>query len=154
MSKFKYVLSIKISVRQTGKAEYHMFFATQHEDGAILMGDSMGKREDQMQEIREGGQLSLFSLDSEKDSPYDVIDHVLENYKKTKTPRIRLKVFKAISYTYMSKYITESDFNKYLKSLEKVGRINVERYPAITPKTRQKSSFWSDDHGRALWIIP
>lgn len=152
--KFKYVLSIKISVKQSGKTEYHMFFVTQHEDGAILMGDSMGKREGKMQDIREGGQPTLFDLDSEEDGPYDVIEFVLEALRREKVGKIHLKRFEAIAYTYMSTYIPESDLKRYLKNLEKEGRIQVERYPEKTLTKGKKSSFWDEEKGKSLWIIP
>ena len=152
--RFKYVLSIKISVKQSGKAEYHMFFVTRHEDGAILMGDSMGKREGQMQNIREGGQPTLFDVEPEENNPYDVIDHVLEDLRKKGRSRIHLKEFEAIAYTYMTKFIPETDLKKYLKTLEDVGRIKVDRYPETTPNTGRKSGFWEEGRGKSLWIIP
>lgn len=152
--KFKYVLSIKISVKQSGKAEYHMFFVTQHEDGAILMGDSMGKREGKMQDIRENGQPSLFDDDPDTEGSFDVIDEVLEDMRKKKIERIHLKNFEAIVYTFMTTYIPRTELEGYLKKLEREGRIHVERYPEKTPSTGKKSSFWNEDHGNKLWILP
>ena len=70
--RFKFVLDIPISVKQGGKTEYHMFFATNSPDGAILMGDSMGKRAGEMSNIRDCGQLSLF--ENSKDPSADLID--------------------------------------------------------------------------------
>lgn len=152
--KFKYVLSIKISVKQSGKAEYHMFFVTQHEDGAILMGDSMGKREGKMHDIREGGQPTLFDMDQEEDGSYSVIDSVLGALRKQNAKKIHLKQFEAIAYTLMTTYIPEAELKRYLKTLEAEGRIRVERYPEKTPATGKRSSFWDEEKGKSLWIIP
>lgn len=152
--KFKYVLDIKISVKQSGKAEYHMFFATQHADGAILMGDSMGKREGKMQGIRDRGQLFLFDDDAETEGSYGAIDWLLEELRKRRIEKIHLKEFEALAYTYMTTYISESELKRYLKTLEKEGRIRVERKPEKTPATGIKSSFWDEEKGKSLWIFP
>ena len=152
--KFKYVLSIKISVKHSGKAEYHMFFATQHEDGAILMGDSMGKREGKMHNIRENGQLFLFDEEEDSEGSYGVIEQVLDEMRKNRVGKIHLKQFEAIAYTYMATYIPETALKNYLKILEKEGRIQVERYPEKSPSKGKKTSFWNEDHGNKLWIIP
>ena len=68
--------------------------------------------------------------------------------------KIRLKKFEALAYTFMTTYISEADLKRYLKTLEVENKIRVERYPEKTPTRGKKSSFWDEENGKSLWIIP
>ncbi len=146
--RFEYVLEIPICVKSGGKTEYHMFFATNHEDGAILMGDSMGKRYVDMENIIKGWQLTLF------DDCYDPTEDVLELLRmltEKESARIPLKRFMALFYENNSDFCTEKCLKGVLRDLEDKGSISVIREPKIT-KTGKESTFWDVGKDRKLWI--
>lgn len=149
-NRFEYVLRIPINIRNGGKTEYYMFFATNHEDGAVLMGNAMGQMEEQMKLIREHGQFLLFDSNADEDPSADMRELLLI-FKGKGEKSVRLKRFIAVLYTRRSYYNTEKRIVGVLKEWEKQGIIVVKRYPALTP-TGKVSAFWCDNGTKKLQI--
>lgn len=93
---FRYVLNMPIRLKKGQRPKYRMIYATNHQDGCILMNDNMCKRWEALEEIQNYGQLSLFEQDAEN----NVIDEselleLLEREIKQITNYVHFNIFLA-----------------------------------------------------------
>jgi three-Cys-motif partner protein len=135
---FGYVLSMPISWgNNRNHPKYRMIHATNHEDGAVLMGRNMLKRTDYLFEKKRSanGELELFDQeDYYQPSPVDQnILEILDDIEEIGVKKLTAKYFEM--------YGLESEINPTLKKLEKEGRVIVRRDPATTENGKQRDGF-------------
>ncbi|MEA4885058.1 MAG: three-Cys-motif partner protein TcmP [Clostridia bacterium] len=155
---YTYVLDMPISLKPGQHPKYRMVHATNHPDGCTLMADNIAKRTDRLViEIQSDGQLSLIPQTAENvmvsdDMLMDRVKALLENT----TGFTRLNKFLADFY---NEYGVLCDLSRLssgrngsvLKSLEKIGYIDVQRTPAVTDNGKP-TKFWQEGKGNTLLL--
>lgn len=149
---FKYVLNMPIRLKRGQRPKYRMIYATNHEQGCVLMNDNMCKRWEALEDIQNLGQMTLFTQDAEN----NIIDEeqlmiLLCEEIKYYIQYTDLNVFYANFFLKICVKYTSRDVAKQLKKLEKDKYIQVERYPELSP-TGKKSTFWTVGRGQTIKI--
>lgn len=146
---FQYVLSIPIRFRESTHPKYRMIYATNHADGAVIMGDVMRKRQDYLFEqyslSSSGGCLNLFEREELLGGP-SVEDSVIA-YLRGKE-ELRGKEFFAGFYD--EKFIT-AHLGNILRKLEENNKIIIRREPKTTEKNKPRK-FYIEDKDKRLYI--
>lgn len=147
---FRYVLNMPIRLKKGQRPKYRMIYATNHQDGCILMNDNMCKRWEALEEIQNYGQLSLFEQDAEN----NVIDEsellkLLEREIKQITNYVHFNIFLADFIMKVGVRYSQGEVTKQLSELERTGKIEVRRYPMYTD-TGRSSKFWSEKKGKTV----
>ena len=149
-TKYKYVLDMPIRLKKEQRPKYRMIHATQHHDGCFLMAQNMQSRKDELfTNIQDGGQMSLFDLDSSMtrnvDGEYITTDEIRQkltaHLKRVSSP-IRLNPFLA---DFVNEYGVLCEFKilqTILTDLKNGGQIAIDRVPATNQ--RGASAFWDD----------
>jgi len=146
---FKYVLSIPIRLNESHLPKYRMVYATNHEDGAVIMGDVMRKRQDYLYEQQtmasSGGCLGLFDREDLLCLP-SVEDSVIDFLKGKE----ELSGNKFLAGFYDEKFLT-AHIREVLAKLEESNKITIRRVPPTTEKGTP-SKFYSESNGKHLYI--
>lgn len=152
---YAYVLDMAISLKSGNIPKYRMVFASNHEDGCILMADTISKQTKHLVlDIQDKGQNSLFSKTADNEFVDDslLIDCIEELLYKTNGP-IRLNVFLAKFFdTYgvlCQSSRLSSNPNSILKILEKNNDIIVTRTPVCT-NSGKPTRFWNEKGGQTV----
>ena len=134
---FKYVVNIPIKVKSSHLPKYRLFFASNHEDGLILMVDNMNKKWKEMLDHERGGQGVLFEFvfpGMATKGEADIKTDVLKFVSPTKTILMKDVIVRLIMKYGIT--FSESQYRKVIGEME--GReLLIERSPSYTPKTRK-----------------
>ena len=145
--KYKYVLDILIRKNESSPPKYRMLYATNHEDGAVIMGNSMRKRKEHLHLIHSQGQRDLFGEEDLSTTADDILNNVCELLSSDAEKRLS-----KLEAEYYDKYeITYKKMPKILSELEKTGKIKVRREPAFTEKGRPRK-FTTESEGNKVFI--
>jgi|GEM_PF-232984 three-Cys-motif partner protein len=145
---FEYVLSIPIRINDSFHPKYRMIYATNHEDGAMVMGDIMHQRQHYLFDqysITRNGCKDLFDL--EDFSQESCIEDCVLEFLEAKG-EIGGTIFYAKFY---DRYFLTSRLGETLRILEEQGRISIRRNPPTT-KTNRPSKFLKEDQSHKLFI--
>ena len=123
---FKFVYCIPIRKSKGNLSKYQMIFATNHRDGAMLMGNNMIKCNNEINDELNGLQGWMFDYDHTLDNIKDDVLEVLDNNF------VNIKDFYNMIYDKYGFIYLTSDINNCLKELELEDKVVIYRYP---PKT-------------------
>jgi three-Cys-motif partner protein len=134
---FNYVVNIPIKLKSIHLPKYRLLFASNHQDGLILMVDNMHKKWEQMIAEERNGQGVLFefvfptmAVDGETDIRKDVIKFVSTSETVSmKDVIVRLMMKYGITFS-------ETYYKKVIEAMEG-GELVIERTPSYTPKTKK-----------------
>ncbi len=149
---YKYVLNMPIRIQKKQHPKYRMIHATNHPSGCVLMADNICNRWEFLKDIQSGGQMSLF----QEDFNHQIIDEitirerVIELFSRYNT-WISLTEAEAVFYAKYGAICKSGEIIKVLKTLEKDGRIVVNRNPSLT-KTGKPSTFMTEGHGQTVSV--
>jgi three-Cys-motif partner protein len=142
MQVFKYILNMPIRLKKEQRPKYRMIYATNHEEGCILMNDNICKRWEALRDVQNSGQISMFSKDVDnKAFDENEIRKDLIKVLGTNSEFKNLNTFLAGFISLFGIRCCTSDIKEQLKILEKNKKIEVKRYPPKTA-TGKVSSFW------------
>lgn len=146
---YRYVLNMPLRIKKGQAPKYRMVHATNHIEGCLLMVNNICNRWQLMKDIQTCGQMSLFSEDVDN----NIID---ELELKEKVVRHMQKYFQferlndilADFFMINGPICTTGNVKEIYKSLEKEGKIIVERIPPLTEIFGKPSKFFADEKGR------
>ncbi|HML55979.1 MAG TPA: three-Cys-motif partner protein TcmP [Solidesulfovibrio magneticus] len=156
---FNYVLDMPIRLKSGHRPKYRMVHVCNHEDGCFLMAQNMHQRKDELfTNIQQNRQPSLLNLIGNITSTIendfmttDEIKKLLVTYLKKLNGEIGLRKLLA---GFLNEHGLLCEFNmlhEILEDLNKQGRIEITRTPAIT-LTGKPSSFWEEKKDRRITI--
>lgn len=149
---FTYVLNMPIRLKKGQRPKYRMIYATNHEDGCVLMNDNMCKRWEALENIQNKGQMTIFQEDVENNSiDEDVLYNELYNFIKEHPIFIDINVFHAQFFIKSGVRYTSSQIVKQLKKMEEKKLIEVKRTPSLTARGKA-SSFWTASNKNSIRI--
>lgn len=149
---YKYVLNMPIRIHKKQHSKYRMIHATNHPAGCVLMADNIYKRWELLKQIQDNGQIFFFQedfnnniIDADKirDS---VINHFSRYSSWTSLTEALAEYF--VNHGAICK---SGEIEKVLKKLEKEGRLDVHRHPALTEKGKP-SVFMTEGHGKTVKV--
>ncbi|MGI2295124.1 three-Cys-motif partner protein TcmP [Paenibacillus sp. GXUN7292] len=131
---FRYVLSIPIKTKSQNIPKYRLIFASDNEDGLILMADNMSRQWKKMIEEELNGQMTLFGYDFPDMSlkqGYDIEKDIIMEAKKSLD-------LKDLLVNIIQKYGVSFTVKEYIDKLKDMEgkHIEVNRNPATTPTGR------------------
>lgn len=144
---FKYTVNIPVKIKSTHIPKYRLIFASNHEDGLILMADNMNKKWNEIVAIQRGGQQVLFDYefpDLALLKGFDLHKDILA-LVSAKSSGIPLK---SLIVELIQKYgitFSESDYKKKIRSMEQNSDLLIDRDPPLTKKTGKPAT--SMDYG-------
>lgn len=140
---FKYVLNMPIRLKKGQRPKYRMIYATNHEQGCVLMNDNMCKRWEALEDIQNSGQISLFAQDVDNNviDETQLYDLLIERIKGC-CNFTNLNVFYANLFMDIGVKYASGDVAKQFKIIEKSNIIEVERFPK-TSSTGKPTTFWT-----------
>ncbi len=131
---FAYVCRIPIRFSKSKLSKYQMIFATNNKHGIFLMADSMIACKNEMNLNINQRQTSVFDYEHTKDDCAEVLmEEITTSYVNVKD--LYIGIYHKKGFLYLTK-----DMNNALKQLEKDGKIEVNRYPALTAKGKPSRS--------------
>jgi three-Cys-motif partner protein len=146
---FKYVLSIPIRLNESSHPKYRMVYATNHEDGATIMGNVMRGRQDYLYEqysmMKSGGCRGLFERED-----LLVRSSVEENVIDFLKGKGELSGNEFFAGFYDEKFLT-AKLLKVMKKLEECNRITIRRDPE-TKDNGKPFRFYTEAQGKHLYI--
>lgn len=145
---FKYVLSIPIKFNIAGHPKYRMVHATNHCDGAVLMGRVMHKREHRLfdcQEKQIAGCRSLFDPEDYTQAPSieSSVLMLLEDGHEWKGTEFFAEYYDKIGLT--------SRLQEILHQMEQEGKVRIHREPKVTKNGKPTTFIW-ETNGNKLFI--
>lgn len=141
---FQYVLDIPIRLNDGLHPKYRMVHATNHHDGAALMGDTIRKRKKNLY-IKSQGQATLFELPDYED--VEAIKYNIMSIVSSK--EIRLPALEAEYYSTIG--VTATPIHDLVATLEKEGKLIIRREPEYTENGR-KSIFTVESSGHRIFL--
>ncbi len=142
---FNFILDIPIRLDDGKHPKYRMVHATNHYEGAALMGNTIRKRKDNLY-TKWQGQGSLFDLVDYEDS-----EPIKNNILKILTSReMRLTVLEANYYNAFG--IPATPISDLVNEMEKDNRLIVRRDPEFTHGRKTPSSFKTERENHRLYI--
>lgn len=136
---FKYTVNIPIKDKLTHLPKYRLIFATNHEDGLILMADNMNKKwkeiilnQEKFRPAIPAFEFPDLTLPGDIDLHKDILSLVSDNGILLKS--LIVKLFQKHGITF-----SVSDYTKEVHRMEKNSELIVERIPSLTPKTKKPS---------------
>ncbi|MDC7229091.1 MAG: three-Cys-motif partner protein TcmP [Sphaerochaetaceae bacterium] len=146
---FRYVLSIPIRFNESNHPKYRMVYATNHEDGAVIMGDVMRGRQNYLYEqysmSKSGGCLGLFDREDLLNRPS--VEESVVDFLKGKGELTGNEFFAGF---YDEKFLTAKLID-VLKKLEECNKITIRRDPENTKK-KKPSRFYTEAKNQHLFI--
>lgn len=150
---YTYVLNMPIRIQQNQHLKYRMIHATNHPDGCVLMADNMCNRWQLLKDIQTGGQMTLFQQDFNNQiiDGEAIRERVVEHFSQCDT-WTSLTRAEAVFYVKYGAICKSGEIAKVLKSLEKAGRLAVDRKPAFSEKTKKPKTFMTEGHGQSVSV--
>lgn len=150
---YTYVLNMPIRIKKGQHTKYRMIHATNHPDGCVLMADNICNRWELMKQIQTGGQMSLFqeTVDNKIIDETELQNYVIEHFLQCDT-WTSLTVAEAVFFVKYGAICKSGEIAKILKTLEKEGRLAVDRNPAFSEKTKRPTSFMTEGHGQTVSV--
>lgn len=131
---FKYTVNIPIKIKSAHLPKYRLIFASNHEDGLILMADNMNKKWKEIIENQRGGQQVLFDFefpDLALLKGFDLRKDIL-SLVSAKSSGIPLKT---LIVELIQKYgitFSESKYKNQIFDMAKDSVLTIDRVPAFT----------------------
>ena len=150
---YTYVLNMPIRIHQNQHPKYRMIHATNHPDGCVLMADNICNRWELLKDIQSGGQLSFFQQDFNNQiiDASKIRDQVIDHFSECDV-WTSLTEAEAVFFVKHGAICKSGEIAKVLKSLEKEGRLLVDRNPAFSEKTKKPTSFMTEGHGKTVSV--
>ena len=150
---YKYVLNMPIRIKQNQHPKYRMIHATNHPDGCVLMADNICNRWELLKDIQRGGQMTLFQEDFNNQvfDEFTIKEKVIEHFSQYDT-WISLTEAEAEFYVKYGAICKSGEITKVLKALEKDGRLEANRNPAFSEKTKRPTTFMTEGHGQTVSV--
>lgn len=150
---YTYVLNMPIRIKKGQHTKYRMIHATNHPGGCVLMADNICNRWELMKQIQTGGQMSLFqeTVDNKIIDETELQNYVIEHFLQCDT-WTSLTVAEAVFFVKYGAICKSGEIAKILKTLEKEGRLAVDRNPAFSEKTKRPTSFMTEGHGQTVSV--
>ena len=150
---YTYVLNMPIRIHQNQHPKYRMIHATNHPDGCVLMADNICNRWELLKEIQTGSQLSFFQEDINNQiiDASKIRDQVVDHFSGCDV-WTSLTEAEAVFFAKHGAICKSGEIAKVLKSLEKEGRLLVDRNPAFSEKTKKPTSFMTEGHGKTVSV--
>lgn len=155
--KFKYVVNMPIRLKSGQQPKYRMIHVTNNEEGCLLMVQNICKRWENLFAMQtRNSEPSLFEENIEN----DIIDeksteNIILNHLNKYSDPVHMNIFLSELFTDAGVFTKWDMLQKVLRNLEKNGKINVKRDPAIT-KTGKVSTFINEsskeNHSVEIWI--
>lgn len=145
---FRYVLSIPIRLNESHQPKYRMVYATNHQDGALIMGRVMIGRQDYLFDkycISNNGCLDLF--EREDLCQTRAVDECIIEFLRGKG-EVGGNAFYAGFY---DEYFLTKQLRNALEKLEKSSCITIRRKPALK-KSGTPRAFYTEAKGQHLFI--
>lgn len=150
---YTYVLNMPIRIQQNQHPKYRMIHATNHPDGCVLMADNICNRWELLKDIQTGGQMSLFETDMNNQiiDAAQIRDQVIDHFSQCDS-WTSLTEAEAVFFVKHGAICKSGEIGKVLKSLEKEGRLAVDRTPAFSEKTKKPTAFMTEGHGQTVSV--
>ncbi len=139
---FEYVIPIPIKMN-SDICKYYMVYATNHPDGAVLMGSTMCNAKAINSNIYYPDSLFSFE-DLDPEITRANLIELLKEYSG-------IHLNKLIGF-YYDKYGLSCNVKDVLKQMEGDGKILVTRYPAFFKNTNKKSKSWTENANQKVLI--
>lgn len=139
---FNYAINIPIKIKSTSIPKYRLIFATNHQDGLILMADNMNKKWAEIVENQSGGQQALFDFefpDLTLQKGFNLHDDMMQSIPAY-DPGILLK---NLIVELIKKYgitFSVSHYKKQIQQMEINSEVIIKRIPPTTPRTGRPST--------------
>lgn len=139
---FKYTVNIPVKIKSTHVPKYRLIFASNHEDGLILMADNMNQKWNEIVANQRGGQQVLFdyefpdlSLLKGFDLHKDILALVHASSSGIPLKNLIVELIEKYGITF-----SESNYNKEILSMEKDSALVIDRVPALTPTGKRATA--------------
>jgi three-Cys-motif partner protein len=157
-NRYKYVLDMPIRLKPNQHPKYRMVHASNHPDGCLLMADNIASRAERLFiDIQSKGQTSFFeeSVENEVVDEKTLTDNILTMLEND-SEFVRLTPFLADFYNEYGVLcrpakLSSGENGSALKTLERIGYIEVKRDPAITERGTP-TKFWSENQKQKVWL--
>jgi three-Cys-motif partner protein len=137
---FKYVINVPIKTRTKNIPKYRMIFATNKDDGLILMTDNMNGVWKEMDEKDDYVQISLFDFFPELDSTENIsLEEEIISFLQEQDRPIALKALIIYMIERHGISFREKDYKDILRKMENQ-EISIIRIPEYTKKGRKATS--------------
>jgi three-Cys-motif partner protein len=152
MQSYKYVLNMPLRIKQGQRPKYRMIYATNHEDGCILMNDNICKRWEALREIQTCGQQSFFveNVENQTIDSIDIQSKLVEHLKQY-TEFESINRILATFFTTYGTICSSADIRELFTKLESQEKISVQRTPSFT-KAGKKSKFFTQNTKQSVLI--
>lgn len=147
--KFKYVINIPIRTKAGSPPKYRMVFATNHQDGVLLMNNNMANRFDDLLIIQKNGYESLFQENFENE--FITSDDIKHNIISLLNDEYKNYYEIIIDYIYKFGIVKTKYLNDAIREFEKNNMIIIKREPPFTA-TGKKSQFISPQKNQEVSI--
>ena len=139
---FKYTVNIPVKIKSTHIPKYRLIFASNHEDGLILMADNMNKKWNEIVANQRGGQQVLFDYEFPDlallkgfDLHKDILASVSANSSGILLKSLIVELIQKYGITF-----SVSNYNKEILSMEKDSALIIDRVPALTPTGKRATA--------------
>ncbi|MCH5152539.1 MAG: hypothetical protein J1F68_01065 [Clostridiales bacterium] len=149
---YKYVLNLPLRIKPGQRPKYRMVHATNHKDGCLLMVDNIYNRWQNLRDIQNYGQMSLFeeTFDNEIIDIDDIKEKARRHFSKY-TTAISLHEALANFFVEYGAICATNHIKDILKTWEKAGIIEVIRNPQTT-NNGKATTFMSEGRGKTVSV--
>ena len=150
---YNYVLNMPLRIKRNHRPKYRLIYATKHCDGCLLMVDNICSRWQALQEIQSSGQLQLWEEDYDNQviNDDDIERKTIEHFSQYDnwTP-----LHKALAVFFMKHgpICHTGTVKEKLKKLEKDNRLDVQRHPDKSDKTKKPTTFMSESSKHSVFV--
>lgn len=152
LSKYKFVLDVPImSSDNCLVPKYRLFHLTNHEEGCILMADTMYNKIKSLRISNRNEQLSIFDYTTEG---VIIDDEKIKNniLKYVSTSNEHLNKVLCDFYVNEGAVCSKSTICNLLKKLKDEEMIKIDRFPPFTEKTNKPSTFMNEDKQHKVFL--
>lgn len=149
---YRYVLSFPIRLKEGQRPKYRMVHACNHPDGAMLMYETMDGRKQELFDLQQRGQQSLFDQSVENEwIDMDEVSSAFKQYLMAIKQPTRLNTVIATFVTQSGITVSLKSLRDLLKQYANTGIIEIRRDPFLT-QTGRASAFMTEGKNRRIYI--